>query len=400
MLKQAIAIVILLIAPDSRSIASGCRQQDNSSEKKAAAKTEQAAPLIEGTTVSSSRLALPFKRSWQYLTDSAAMLPPTLDALRIYLPLSGGRVVCLNLDTGSLFWSTEAGGVISAPIAVGEKAAYIVARKTTDDGTDAGAYLRAVDKETGLTLWAKDYARAFTSPLTIARGRIYAGSADGSLYALSDDNGEIIWRAETQDVVRGRALVTDGVIYFGSDDGALRGVEPEQGREVFKFQTNGKIEGRPATDDNAIYFGSADGYVYSLDLRAGKLRWRSRTGAAVEASPIPAGDIILVASFDNFVYALARANGDRIWKRRLDNRIVADPLVEGDATMIAPHRGDYVAVFLNADGRPVNYYQLERGTEIIARPIFSDDRLVLATDKGLIVATAQQPGSRTNAVKK
>lgn len=396
MLKKSIAISVLLIATGAFAWA----QQDKSSGKPPVDTTKPAAHSTEGEVVSSSRLALPFKRSWQYLTDSAAMLPPSLDALRVYLPLAGGRVVCLNLDTGSLLWSTEAGGVISAPIAVGEKAVFIVTRKTTEDGSDAGAYLRAVDKETGLTLWAKDYTRAFTSPLELARGRIYAGSADGSLYALDGAGGEIIWRAETQDVVRGRALVTDDAIYFGSDDGALRGVDVERGREVFKFQTNGRVEGRPAIDDRDIYFGSADGYVYALDLRSRKLRWRSRTGAAIEASPVPAGDIVLVASFDNFVYALSRANGDRVWKRRLDNRIIADPIVEGDATMIAPHRGDYVAVFLNADGRPVNYYQLERGTEIIARPVFSGDRLVLATDKGLIVATNQQQGSRTNAVKK
>ncbi|HJQ70228.1 MAG TPA: PQQ-binding-like beta-propeller repeat protein [Blastocatellia bacterium] len=396
MLKKAAAISLLLIATG----ASAWAQQDKNANQAPAGKREQAGSTAEGAAVSSSRLALPFKRSWQYLTDSAAMFPPALDALRVYLPLAAGRVVCLDLDTGSLLWSTEAGGVISAPIAVGEKAVFIVTRKTTDDGSDAGANLRAVDKETGLTLWAKDYARAFTSTLTLARGRIYAGSADGSLYALDAAGGEVVWRAETQDVVRGRALVTESVVYFGSDDGALRGVETERGREVFKFQTGGRVEGRPAVDDRDLYFGSADGYVYALDLRSHKLRWRSRTGAAIEASPVLAGEIVLVASFDNFVYALSRASGDRVWKRRLDNRIVADPIVEGDATLIAPHRGDYVAVFLNSDGRPINYYQLERGTEIIARPVFSGDRLVLATDKGLVVATAQQQGNRTNAAKK
>ena len=400
MLKKALILSLLLIALDCSRAPLACAQQIKEPDKVSGDKTKQTLPAIEGSSISSSRLALPFKRSWQYLTDSAAMLPPTLDALRIYLPLAAGRVVCLDLETGSLLWSTETGGVISAPVAVGDKAAYIVTRKTTEDGSDAGALLRAVDKETGLTLWAKDYTRAFTSPLALARGRIYVGSADGSLYALASDTGDIIWKAETQDVVRGRALVTESAIYFGSDDGALRGVDIEQGREVLKFQTGGKVGGRPATDDRAIYFGSADGYVYSLDLHTNKLRWRSRTGAAVEASPVMAGEMVLAASFDNFVYALSRANGDRVWKRRLEGRIIADPIVEGDATLIAPHRGDYVAVFLNSDGRPVNYYQLERGTEIIAYPVFSGGRLLLATDKGLIVATAQPPTNRTNAVKK
>ena len=98
------------------------------------------------------------------------------------------------------------------------------------------------------------------------------------------------------------------------------------------------------------------------------------------------GDRLLVASFDNFVYALARSTGDRIWKRRLENRITSAPMVEGDASLVAPLRGDYVAVFLNSDGRRVNLYQLDKEFEIVADPVFSGDMLVLATNKGLVVA--------------
>ena len=91
-------------------------------------------PSIEGATISSSRLALPFKRSWRYLTDSAAMLPPTLDALRVYLPLAGGRVIPgPRYRLSSLV--NRSGGVISAQPSPSEKRpVYIVTRKTTEAG--------------------------------------------------------------------------------------------------------------------------------------------------------------------------------------------------------------------------------------------------------------------------
>src|SRR6185295_1102443 len=104
-------------------------------------------------------------------------------------------------------------------------------------------------------------------------------------------------------------------------------------------------------------------------------------GAAIEASPVLAGDRVLVASFDNFVYALSRSKGDRIWKRRLENRITSAPIVDGDASLVAPLRGDYVAVFLNSDGRRVNLFRLDKDFEIVADPNFSGDMLVLAMDK-------------------
>jgi outer membrane protein assembly factor BamB len=121
----------------------------------------------------------------------------------------------------------------------------------------------------------------------------------------------------------------------------------------------------------------------------------------VDAAPVITGDKLLVASLDNFIYALSRASGNRLWKRRFDNRLTAAPLVEGDAAMVAPYRGDALAVFLNADGKRVNYYRLEKETEIVAVPVFTDSLLLISTDKGLLAATPSQPSdTRTNAVKK
>ena len=376
------------------------QQRKAEAKQKAGRRAEQEAPAEAGAT-STSRLALPFKRAWQYLTNEASTLAPSVDDARIYLPLAGGRVVCLDRESGSLRWASDPGGIISAPVAVGDNSVYIATNKIADDGSEGGGSLRAVDKATGLTVWVKDYARPFTSPLELAARRIYAGSADGSFYALDANNGDVVWRVETQDLVHSRALVIDRVIYFGSDDGALRAVEPDHGQIIWKYQATGKVIGRPAIDERAVYFGAGDGYVYSVDTLTGKLRWRSRTGAAVEASPALVGERLLVASFDNFVYALSRSNGDRIWKRRLENRIASALIVEGDASLVAPLRGDYVAVFLNSDGRRVNVYRLEKDSEIVADPIFSGGTLVLATNNGLVVAKTTRSGDGpTNAVKK
>ena len=396
----AFALLFPIATPaqrDSKPAASSRTKAEGAKGKRAA----EAALPAEAGAVSTSTLALPFKRAWQYLTDGATTLPPTVDETRIYLPLAGGRVLCLDRATGTLLWTAELGGVVSAPVAVAENSVYIATNKVADDGSDAGGSLRAVDKATGLTVWVKDYARPMSSPLAQSANRIYAGSADGSFYALEPRNGEAVWKVETQDVVRGSALVSDRAIYFGGDDGTLRAVEPDRGQLIWKFQTSGKIVGQPAMDERAVFFGSADGYVYSVDVATGKLRWRSRTGAAVEAAPVIAGDRVLVASFDNFVYALARGTGDRIWKRRLENRITSAPIVEGDASLVAPLRGDYVAVFLNADGRRVNLYQLEKDFEIVADPIFTSGALVVPTSKGLVVATASRAkDAQPSAVKK
>jgi outer membrane protein assembly factor BamB len=337
-----------------------------------------------------SPLALPFRQSWQYLTDAAEALPPLLDAERVYLPLADGRIICLERSSGALLWSSQLGGRISAPLAAEGSVLYVASRRA--DQTEGS--LRSLDKATGLTLWARDYDSHFTSRLEPSSGRIYAGSADGAFYALSAKDGQVIWKLQTQDRVRGAPLLIGRTIYFGSDDGALRSVEADSGRLVWKFQTSGPIVGRPAADSKAIYFGSGDGFAYSVDLLSGKLRWRWRTGAAIEASPALAGDRLIIASFDNFVYALSPSNGNLIWKHRLESRVVADPMVISDATLVAPFRGNRIVVLLNSDGRQINSYKLEPDREIASSPAFLGGSLAIPTDKGLLMVVAVRADTR------
>lgn len=351
--------------------------------------------------VAKSVLVQALKRLWQYLTDENVALPPIVDSKRVYLALAGGRTVCLDRESGSLLWSNDSGGVIDVPISTDEKAVYIATHRVADDGSEAGASLRAIDKITGLTLWARDYSRPFTSQPVPLHNHIYVGSADGACYALSPANGEVVWKVQTQDVVRGAALVTDSAVYFGSDDGALYSVDRGSGREIWKSQTGGRVVGKPCSDGRALYFGSADGFVYSIELTTGSLRWRARTGAAVEASPTIMHDRIVVGSFDNFVYCFARTNGNRIWKRRFDNRISAAAIVEGDSVLIAPLRGNQLSVLLQSNGQLISYYKLDGESEVVAQPAFEADTLVLPTDKGLIAVAVTKPSNTpTNAVKK
>lgn len=367
-------------------------QRSKSKQRKA----ERARKPSTQRVISNSRLALPFKQSWQYLTDRATNLAPAVDEGRVYLALSGGQIICLDLQSGALVWSSEPGGVITSPVVVGEKAVYVATRKLGEDGSEAGAAIRAMDKTTGLTLWARDYSRAFASDLTLIADRIYAGSADGNLYALRAESGEVIWKAPTQDVVRGLPLVTEQIIYFGSDDGALRALDKSSGKELWKLQTDGRVIGRPALDSESnLYFGSGDGFAYSVKSDTGRLRWRSRTGAAIEASLILVEGRLLAASFDNFVYALSPENGDRVWKQRMESRITASPIVEGDAALIAALHSNRLLVLLLSDGRVASSFTLEDGQSLAAGPVLAAGRLIIPTDKGIICATSTDAATPT-----
>jgi eukaryotic-like serine/threonine-protein kinase len=402
------ATAIFLVVPVSvtvlaRPLLLQARPESTAAATKAAGQNKRGDRryLPEAGAVSTSRLALPLKRVWQYLTPGSTSFPPAVDRQRIYVPLTGGRVDCLERETGSLLWSTEPGGVITAPLSVDATAVYVASSKIGADGAEVGASIRAVDCATGLTIWARDYARPFTSPLVVTGNRIYVGSADGALYALACESGDAIWKLQTPDVIHAEALPLNEVIYFGSDDGALRAANLSTGKELWKFQTGGRIIGRPAIEQHAIYIGSADGYVYSIDQALGRPRWRSRLGAAVEASIVLVADRLLVGCLDNFVYVLSRANGDKLWKRRLDSRVTVAPITDGDAMLVAPLRSSRLTVFLTADGRAVNFYELGPDLELVASPTLSRDLLFVPSNSGILALRPSEVSDNTpSAIRK
>src|SRR2546423_14560050 len=108
----ALIITALLFSFSANALAQGVSQSPVPSKP---AKAPAADQLAEPGAVSTSRLALPFKRAWQHLTDDAMTLPPTLDGARIYLPLTGGRGFFLHRHTAGALRSAEPRGPIHTP---------------------------------------------------------------------------------------------------------------------------------------------------------------------------------------------------------------------------------------------------------------------------------------------
>ena len=410
-LGPASALIAALVTCSASARAGQHGQGDSDKSQSRYGRNQRGLPA-EGGAKSQSTLALPFKRSWAYLTSDAAGVPASVDSGRVYLSLSKGEVICLDLRSGSLLWSTDLGGRINDSIAVSARAIYLLTQKPSADQSQAGVTvdslnnyegsgsITALDPVTGLALWAKDYPRPFTSPPLVDKDRLYVGAADGAFYSISTGNGDVIWKVQTGDIIRGAARLSENAIFFGSDDGALREIDLSNGAEIWKYQTTGKIVSRPVLEENHLYFGSGDAVVYCVDLERKKVKWKYRTGAAIEAPLVLTGNRLLVGSLDNFIYALSKTSGDHLWKRRMENRVTYCPVVDGDTAMISSFRGDHVAMFLSGDGRRVNYYQLSKGEALVSDPVFAEGNLVLETERGLVVAVAQHSEGSKEAIKK
>src|ERR1700730_12342895 len=107
-------------------------------------------------SMTDDRLALsqPLTVSWRYDSESTVNLTPATDGGRIYLPLSGGSLVTLRASDGQLVWKSEIGGELSASPAADNSGVYVASETVVAvNEARAGAALRALDREGGITRW-------------------------------------------------------------------------------------------------------------------------------------------------------------------------------------------------------------------------------------------------------
>jgi outer membrane protein assembly factor BamB len=113
--------------------------------------------------------------------------------------------------------------------------------------------------------------------------RVFVGSSDRGLYALSAEDGSVLWRFETVGFVQSAPLYVqkDNAVYFGSNDGALYKVNASTGALRWRFMSNAEISRRPVLAYDTLYVVNANDTVLALDPTTGERRWsQHRTPAA------------------------------------------------------------------------------------------------------------------------
>src|ERR1041385_6557068 len=145
--------------------------------------------------IASVDLSQPLTVGWRYESNETVNLTPAADHQRIYLPLSGGTIVSLMSSTGQLVWRSDMGGEFSASPVADDRAVYVATETAKPEPTTrrATGAVRALGREGGVTLWMRTLAMPLRGNLTLANSKLFAGTAEGKVYAFSALNGEVRW---------------------------------------------------------------------------------------------------------------------------------------------------------------------------------------------------------------
>jgi outer membrane protein assembly factor BamB len=237
-----------------------------------------------------------------------------------------GRVIALNAN-GILKWSFDTPDWVDASPLVGrgDSTLYV--------GCWDGV-LYALDRSTGTVKWTYDTGGFISATSSQGPdGTLYVPGGDGSLYALSTA-GELKWSFVATDWIQSSPTVAaDGVIYFGSWDDTFYALSPT-GQLLWSALTGGDVVGSAAiAADGTVIFGSRDRFVYALNLD-GSLRWSLDTGDSVEASPVISADgTIYIGSSSGKFFALT-PDGNIKWQKQLTKAIYGTAAIRADGSVV------------------------------------------------------------------
>ncbi|MFP4053128.1 MAG: PQQ-binding-like beta-propeller repeat protein [Phycisphaerae bacterium] len=190
---------------------------------------------------------------WTYHGEHPMRLAAALGRTLALVP-SGPDLLALNRRNGKLQWSISAGMLAGAP-AVRKGRVFLA----TFDEEDRCGKLRALDLQTGKTLWTHRLRNASLHAPAVDDDTVYAlGDDRTGLVALDAANGRLKWTARVGKELWFSPVVAGSTVYVaGRTNEKLYAIDARKGTIRWSLDTNAsRASGAPAVGEGVVYSGS------------------------------------------------------------------------------------------------------------------------------------------------
>jgi len=249
-----------------------------------------------------------------------------------------GAVVCVDLATGNQRWASTDPEMRTAyctpTVANG--------RVYCGEGlhSDQGCRLLCLDAGTGQKLWEKRTTSHTEGAPTVIDGRVYFSAGDDGVYCVTTDGADV-WHdlgRENRRHVDSTVTVANGRVYAGSGYQTLSAfaLDAATGREVWKTDLPLRSFGQPLVVGKRVFYGlgtgnltfdlstepepgqpaerTPAGAVVCLHADTGELMWKRDLDRSVHTTMSGDGRAVYAACRDGWVYALERTSGAVLWR--------------------------------------------------------------------------------------
>ncbi len=206
-------------------------------------------------------------------------------------------------DELALRWRVETGGPIKSSPVVDAERIYI----GSDDGN-----LWALTRGTGAVAWKADLGGPVSAPPRLHGGAVFVGSEGGRFAALDVKTGAVRWTHDGSAKITGGAAVLGDLVVVGDHAGTVHGLDAATGAPRWTYETGSYVYGAPAVAGTRLVLGGCDGYLHVLDA-TGKVERKIEVRDYVGASVALAGEQAYVGHFGNQLLAFEPATGETAW---------------------------------------------------------------------------------------
>ncbi len=254
------------------------------------------------------------QQRWQLPIRGGVVSELIINSGSVYFGGGDGYLYSVNLENGQINWRYEIRNPIVSRPTVSGKRVFV----TTSDDT-----VYALDAGTGKWLW--HYRRrslqtatiyGASSPL-VDGNEVIAGLSDGFLVALSVEEGQLKWEkkiniANKFNDVDAHPVLEKGIIYIPSYDGALYALKRQGGDILWRFDAGGSKD--VVLDDQSLFLPSSNGTIYSLQKNNGKILWKFELDHGTPTQIILTDKYVIVGSSFQYLYAIDRNTGKGVYR--------------------------------------------------------------------------------------
>ena len=318
----------------------------------------------------------------------------------------------INLVSGKVNWSFDAGGTISRRNLVNSEFTFLANKgkkknSNSNNGSDNKLIFRSISNYSGLVVWQTETDGEFTLNST-DKSQSYQISlydlkdsllvySNGCFIRVNKTDGQMIWKKciehnlansnnvndRTNPDVNSFILDISGSILAFSDRKHIYLLKLQTGEIISKTSTEVEITAIVSTNRSNVIYGTKRGLIRALDTDSKKSFWSIKIGGEISGI-IKTDKGLLVSSFDNFIYMLDINKGHKIWKKRFSGRLTGKPSVNGNlAIVVGDRRNSY---FLDlSDGKILRQISLTEDESFLQTHGFINEYSFLSTDKRILV---------------
>lgn len=334
-----------------------------------------AQPAQEKSAVSS------FGKCWNISTSVLAEQGVSADDSQTYFVSRDGKIVAIELASGSVAWTAEVGGKLLSELVLAGGKVYTIAVPVRESPTSRPV-LRAFSSKTGLSLWNIELPASQKYYLTSDGADLAVVSSEGALWLMDSQEGRIKWNASGIGAVTTQPRIEGGRLLIVTGGNRVEEFSIETGAKVASAEVASVPAFVGAGKSSAAVYSDDRGNVHSIQMGGGK-NWKFRAGGRVVYIRA-VSDNVLLGSADNFIYFMSVEYGNLLWKRRLPGRVLSGGLVGRDLAVFTVV-GDRSAYIVELEkGRLIDRLDLPDEDAFLLTPIRANGRyLIAATVSGL-----------------